>query len=575
MADTSERKKRVPGTRVLRDGTYEAILVVPADCVALVGKKNLTRRLGTKRFSEAAKWAPPVLKEFDAIVEAARAGASSPAEPVDPRKAIRAVDRWRLDELARAELRAFNQPDEEIPDAGTNWKAHLAFRVRYHELRDGLSRRHGWEDMPGFDDKLIDALKDQGITLSTDHPAMTRLRPIFQAAWYDVVKYEDDLRGGIVAPGETPPPTTRAPTTALTTTPPNDGPTILETFGFWKAEHVNARGAKKTIDEFETQVRRFVDFCGNKRVSEVTKRDIIAFKDAMMNYPARCPPELVGKGIRRITEWGADNADVPKLAPKTMNEKVLAALRAVFGCALARDDIETNPVHGVRVKSFAQHTKPRPPYSADELKCLFSGPVFIDRHRPVGGAGEAAKWIPLLALLTGARLEEIAIIELDDIKESAGISYIHFKTLNDDGTPRRVKNLFARRKVPIHSELIELGFLQYVKQQRKRKLDRLFPEVRSERDQKAAAFGQWYGRYARKFVPDTDKTFHSFRHTFKRATREGRVEKTLRDAVMGHSHQDESEQYGVDEDGQGFSLERLREAVEAVRYPSIDFTKIR
>jgi len=576
MVGASDRKKTVPGTRVLPDGTYEVRRVVPPDCIDKIGKKTLTRRLNTSRYAEAAKWAPPILREFEGQIEAARAGASSPANAVDPRKAMNAIQRWRMDELRRAEVRAFNEPDEEIPDPDTNRAEYRKFRVRYFELRDGLSSRKRWEDVPGFNGRLLSVLRDQGITIDIEHPAISRLRPVFQDAWNDVVRYEDGLRSGALVPGELPPMTTPSVTAPATSGPEEpDGPTILETFEHWKREHIRAGGARKSIGEFETQVRRFVDFHGNKRVSQVTKKDIIAFKDAMLNYPARCPAELASKPFSRIVEWGEEHEEVTKLSAKTINEKVLASLRAIFNCAVARADIDLNPVQGIRVKSSGQESRPRLPYSADELTSLFASPVFVEKYRPRGGAGDAAKWMPLLALFTGARLEEIAIIEVADIKNEAGIDYIHFKTHNDDGTPRRVKNRFVRRKVPIHTKLIGLGFLKFVAGQRKRGSARLFPEVRSKREKQSAAYSQWYGRYARKYVPDGRKSFHSFRHTFKRALRDGRVEKTLRDAIMAHSHKDEAERYGIDEDGQGFSIEPLREAVETVNFPSITFDQIR
>lgn len=574
MAGASDRKKTVPGTRVLPDGTYEVRRVVPPDCIEAIGKKTLTRRLNTTRYADAAKWAPPILREFEGLIEAARAGASTPMAAVDPRKAMNAIERWRLDELRRAEVRAFNEPDEEIPDSQTNRSEHLKYLVRYFELRDGLSSRKRWEEVPGFNDRLLSVLRDQGITIDIEHPAIARLRPVFQDAWNDVVKYEDGLRSGALVPGELPPTTTPISTPASPSPEASDGPTILEIFEHWKREHIRAGGAKKTIGEFETQVRRFVDFLGNMRISEVSKKHVIAFKDAILNYPARCPVELSSKPFSRIVEWGEEHEEVPKLSAKTINEKVLASLRAVFNCAVARADIELNPVQGIRVKSSGQESRPRLPYSADELTALFACPVFVERHRPRGGADDAAKWIPLLALFTGARLEEIAIIEVSDIKSEGGIDYIHFKTHNDDGTPRRVKNRFVRRKVPIHSKLTSLGFLRFVSGQRKRGSTRLFPGVRSVREKQSAAFSQWYGRYARKYVPDVRKSFHSFRHTFKRALRAGRVEKTLRDAIMAHSHKDEAELYGLDEDGQGFSIELLREAVETVNFPSIAYDRI-
>jgi hypothetical protein len=195
------KKKKVPGTRVLKDGTYEAILVVPADCRERVGKKNLTRRLGTTRYADAAKLAPPILREFESIIQAARAGASVPTNTIDPKAALSVIERWRVAERARAELRAFNEADEIIPDPEANPDEYLLFRARYHELRYPLSRQGRWADIPGFDERLLKVLEEHGIKLSATHPAMARLRPVFQTAWRDVVSYEDALRNGDIEPG--------------------------------------------------------------------------------------------------------------------------------------------------------------------------------------------------------------------------------------------------------------------------------------------------------------------------------------------------------------------------------------
>ena len=62
-------------------------------------------------------------------------------------------------------------------------------------------------------------------------------------------------------------------------------------------------------------------------------------------------------------------------------------------------------------------------------------------------------WGPLLALFTGARAEELASLDLDQIKTEEGVDIIHIL----DG---KTKN--ARRKVPVHKTLIEMRFLDYV-----------------------------------------------------------------------------------------------------------------
>lgn len=67
-------------------------------------------------------------------------------------------------------------------------------------------------------------------------------------------------------------------------------------------------------------------------------------------------------------------------------------------------------------------------------------------------------------------------------------------------------------------------------------------------------------------MTDPTKTFHSFRHTFKRVLRNAGVDKLLIDALQGHTEGDVSSQYGKDELGIGYGLPILKEAIEKARF---------
>ncbi len=67
-------------------------------------------------------------------------------------------------------------------------------------------------------------------------------------------------------------------------------------------------------------------------------------------------------------------------------------------------------------------------------------------------------WVPLIGAYTGARREEIAGLAPSDIIEVEGICCFTI----EDSELRRIKNLSSRRLIPIHSHLIELGFLDYI-----------------------------------------------------------------------------------------------------------------
>jgi hypothetical protein len=61
----------------------------------------------------------------------------------------------------------------------------------------------------------------------------------------------------------------------------------------------------------------------------------------------------------------------------------------------------SDPVSGMRLTETKSN---RQPWEPEELKLLFASPVYVREERPIGGKGEAAFWLPLLALFTGARL---------------------------------------------------------------------------------------------------------------------------------------------------------------------------
>ncbi|WP_406721714.1 tyrosine-type recombinase/integrase (plasmid) [Thioclava litoralis] len=82
-------------------------------------------------------------------------------------------------------------------------------------------------------------------------------------------------------------------------------------------------------------------------------------------------------------------------------------------------------------------------------------------------------WINLLLVYTGARRSEIAGLLVDDLGVEEGI---HFVSLRPNHL-RGLKNRASKRRVPLHSHLVELGFPEFVAKARKRGDVALFPEA--------------------------------------------------------------------------------------------------
>jgi len=85
-------------------------------------------------------------------------------------------------------------------------------------------------------------------------------------------------------------------------------------------------------------------------------------------------------------------------------------------------------------------------YDLEDLKVIFGCPVFTQGLRPRAGGGEAAKWLPLLALFTGARMEELGQLLVADVDQEGGVWRIHINTLHEG---KRVKTVARQAACPV------------------------------------------------------------------------------------------------------------------------------
>lgn len=85
-----------------------------------------------------------------------------------------------------------------------------------------------------------------------------------------------------------------------------------------------------------------------------------------------------------------------------------------------------------------------------ELLAVFGSKEFLAQRekRP------ARYWLPLLCLFQVCRREEAGQLALADIGEEEGVPFLR---ITDEGANQALKNVGSRRRLPIHSSLIELG----------------------------------------------------------------------------------------------------------------------
>lgn len=273
----------------------------------------------------------------------------------------------------------------------------------------------------------------------------------------------------------------------------------------------------KTRESYEKDIGFFVTVMTDLRIGEIDREIVGEYFKCLRRLPANLSRKAKyrGKSIQELRDMGD-----PPQSEQNASKKIERA-SAMFRWALQEKrkwGIDANPFVG-----FAQagdEETPRRPFAPDELRALLTHPDFATGTF----RSTYSFWLIPLAIFTGARLGELAQLDLKDFVEVEGISCID---INDTdavevftdagGRKKRVKNKNARRLVPIHRELIQIGLLRHVETLRGRGEHHLFPELsRTRRDGPGHAASNWFQRFRAKagLSAKQETVFHSFRHLF-------------------------------------------------------------
>lgn len=152
----------------------------------------------------------------------------------------------------------------------------------------------------------------------------------------------------------------------------------------------------------------------------------------------------------------------------------------------------------------------------------------------------SSRWAVMIGLYTGARVSEVGQLHLKDIAQVDGV--LCFK-ITDDGEHQHLKTDTSIRVVPVHPDLLALGFSDYLDALKEAGAKRVFPNAK---DGVKNGAGNWitkaFGRYLQKQTVGWDKGkrgFHSLRKTFIQEMQGAGVVSELRAQVVGHELDDE------------------------------------
>jgi integrase len=136
-------------------------------------------------------------------------------------------------------------------------------------------------------------------------------------------------------------------------------------------------------------------------------------------------------------------------------------------------------------------------------------------------------WIPVIGLFTGARVGEIAGMTVGGIYKQGELDCYFLPGTKTDAAPRHL---------PIHSTILSLGFLDYVKMRADAGFEMLFDLPKSEQNGWGAKPSKFFTKFKRDAGIDSPlKVFHSFRHTLVDVLKQSLVNEEARKEYVGHS----------------------------------------
>jgi integrase len=214
-------------------------------------------------------------------------------------------------------------------------------------------------------------------------------------------------------------------------------------------------------------------------------------------------------------------------------------------------------------------TARRRPWMPDELSMLFRQHLFTRYELPhdTKAGADAAYWVPLLGIFTGARISELAQLRVSDIQMSGSVPML---SITDEGEGQHVKTEAGIRTLPVHPELIRLGLFDYVDTVRQTGAVSLWPALKLREGRPGGYLSAWFGKF-RKAAGITEKypDFHCFRHTVRTVMARASVSAEVQDAITGHERQGST----------GTRVYRhvdeceLVKAVVSVQYPGLDLPR--
>jgi len=280
---------------------------------------------------------------------------------------------------------------------------------------------------------------------------------------------------------------------------------------------------------------------GTLPVTDFTRKSANEYIANLRALPTRWQIRFKGKSIQEIISQPTN-----KRESNTIRNIVVLIKSMFHWLKVQREEIDKNPFDDLLPRKNGGVN--RREWTVEELKLIFS------QHFPQ----QWQYWLPRIAIYSGMRLEEITQLYIKDIVTYNGV--LCFDINNSDD--KKLKNDSAVRLVPIHSELIKNGFMNYVQSRKAANMIYLWDFPRTHYGLVDAP-SNWFGEFKKSLGFGKRTVFHSFRANTSQALKNSYVDERIAKQIIGHTPK------GVTETAyskQGYAIDVLQGALEKIRF---------
>ncbi|MBO1906154.1 tyrosine-type recombinase/integrase [Microvirga sp. 3-52] len=275
-------------------------------------------------------------------------------------------------------------------------------------------------------------------------------------------------------------------------------------------------------------LERWLAYQSDKKAKNTLKR----YKASLRSLAAF----TTGTDVRSLSgddlhAWAEHRRDKEGVSPRAVNKNDLVAASSMFRWAMDRSGgrvLASNPAAGVRLDGPKLVVRRERTFRLFEMRAILKAALDVMPHPKDLSISNAARWCPWLAAYSGARIGELCHLRGTDIWIEEGIPVMHLWRTKT-GIPR---------KVPIHSHLIEQGFLEFARSCGSKPL--FYDESRHREgaqtnpaEIRAQQLAIWVREATGLKDRDVDPQ-HGWRHSWKTIALGAGIEERIRDAITGH-----------------------------------------